>query len=182
MSRDSDLDRRTFLRATAAAALAGSTALAGCSSASSDAGNDGDTQAPDASGGGDGGDSSGSNGGSGGGSTDFGGWFDDTSNFDGVVDETGTERVTVEVGATGNDGNFAFDPPAIRVSEGTTVVWKWTGEGGSHDVVAADGSFEADLNGTAGHTFEHTFDASGTTKYYCMPHKSMGMKGAVVVE
>ncbi|MFC7230941.1 plastocyanin/azurin family copper-binding protein [Saliphagus sp. GCM10025308] len=33
-----------------------------------------------------------------------------------------------------------------------------------------------------GETFEHTFDETGTFTYYCSPHVSMGMKGAVVVE
>lgn len=31
-----------------------------------------------------------------------------------------------------------------------------------------------------GFTFEQTFDSSGTTKYFCRPHKSVGMKGVVV--
>jgi len=33
-----------------------------------------------------------------------------------------------------------------------------------------------------GHIFSQTFDDTGTTKYYCMPHKTMGMKGAIVVK
>ncbi|SDM94650.1 halocyanin domain-containing protein [Halogranum gelatinilyticum] len=111
----------------------------------------------------------------------FDGWFDNVDNFDGVVDETGQSEVTVTVGAEGNNGAFAFDPPAIRVDPGTTVVWEWTGGGGSHNVVAEDGSFESELVGESGHTFSHTFESEGTTKYACVPHKPMGMKGAVVV-
>jgi len=35
---------------------------------------------------------------------------------------------------------------------------------------------------TEGHEFEHPFEESGRFLYYCQPHKSAGMKGAVVVE
>ena len=90
--------------------------------------------------------------------------------------------MTVQVGAQANGGGFGFSPAAVAVSPGTTVVWEWTGEGGSHDVQAKDGSFASELTDESGHTFSRTFDATGTTRYYCMPHKTMGMKGAVVVE
>ncbi|WP_237560357.1 halocyanin domain-containing protein [Halolamina sediminis] len=116
------------------------------------------------------------------GTADFGGWFDGVGNYDGVVDRTGEDEVTVQVGSQANDGAFGFGPAAISVSSGTTVTWEWTGDGGSHDVQADDGSFASELTDEAGHTFSHTFDNTGTTKYYCMPHKTMGMKGAVVVE
>ncbi|NEU58176.1 halocyanin domain-containing protein [Halorussus sp. MSC15.2] len=111
----------------------------------------------------------------------FDGWFENVSNYDGVVDETGKSEVTVEVGAKGNDGSFAFGPAAVRVDPGTKVVWKWTGNGGSHNVVAEDGSFESKMTDKQGHTFSQTFDSKGVVKYACVPHKAMGMKGAVVV-
>ncbi|UPV76564.1 halocyanin domain-containing protein (plasmid) [Halorussus limi] len=111
----------------------------------------------------------------------FGGWFDNVSNYDGVVDETGSSEVTIEVGAKGNNGNFAFGPAAVRVDPGTKVVWKWTGKGGSHNVTAEDGSFESEMSGEQGHTFSHKFQQKGVFKYACTPHKAMGMKGAVVV-
>lgn len=113
---------------------------------------------------------------------DYGGWFDDVDNFEGTVDRTGQTEVTVEVGAGGNGGNFAFEPPAVRVDAGTTVVWKWTGRGGRHNVVAEDAGFESDLTDDAGFTFGHTFDRGGVVRYYCRPHRNVGMKGAVAVE
>ena len=111
----------------------------------------------------------------------FGGWFENVSNYDGVVDKTGNSEVTIEVGAKGNNGSFAFGPAAVRVDPGTTVVWQWTGKGGSHNVVAEDGSFESQMTSGSGHTFEETFEETGLTKYACTPHKGMGMKGAVAV-
>ncbi|WP_396613627.1 halocyanin domain-containing protein (plasmid) [Haloferax sp. S1W] len=113
--------------------------------------------------------------------TDLDTWLENTSNYDGVVDKTGLSRVEVTVGSEANSGAFGFGPAAVRVTKGTTVVWRWTGAGGSHNVVHTDGAFESELVGDEGHTFEHTFDETGTFPYSCVPHESMGMKGAVVV-
>jgi halocyanin-like protein len=112
---------------------------------------------------------------------DYGGWFEGVNNFDGTVDKTGTDEVTVTVGADGNNGPYAFDPPAIRVDPGTTVIWEWSGDGGSHNVVEDAGGFQSDLVGAGGVTFERTFEERGIVKYVCTPHESMGMRGAIVV-
>jgi halocyanin-like protein len=114
------------------------------------------------------------------GEPDFGGYLDDVPNYDGVVDKTGQDEVTVTVGGEAN--NFlSFEPPAIHVDPGTTVVWEWTGKGGSHNVVHEGGNFESDLKVEQGFSFSHTFETDGIFKYYCQPHKVLGMKGAVVV-
>jgi halocyanin-like protein len=110
---------------------------------------------------------------------DLSSWFENTSNYDGVVDETGKSEVTVEVGAEANGGGFGFGPAAVRVDPGTKVTWKWAG--GTHNVVADDGAFESELTDKSGFTFSQTFTETGVTKYFCTPHKRMGMKGAVVV-
>jgi len=109
-------------------------------------------------------------------------WFANVDNYTEVVNRRGLSTVTVAVGAAGNGGGFAYDPPAIRIDQGATVTWEWTGEGGSHDVVAVDETFASDLVTSAGHTFTHTSDEPGTFRYYCTPHRALGMKGAVVVE
>jgi halocyanin-like protein len=111
--------------------------------------------------------------------TNLGSWFDGVSNYDGVVDETGSDSVTVEVGVEANGGAFGFGPAAVRVDPGTTVTWAWTGGGGSHNV-AAD-AYESELVDSGDHTFEHTFEEAGVSTYVCTPHETLGMKGAVVV-
>lgn len=108
-------------------------------------------------------------------------WLADVSNYTEVIDRTGQSEVTVQVGAQGNGGGFAYEPPAIRISPETTITWEWTGDGGSHDVVALDGRFESDLTAQPGVTFRQTFETSGTSRYYCTPHRSFGMKGVIVV-
>ena len=183
--------RRSVVLSTSALALGGLTALAGCSGGGGGGGGDGGggedtatdsggsseataTETATDSGSGDGGD--------GGASAELQEWFSNVDNYESVVDETGSDQVTVSVGAQGNGGAFAFDPAAIRVSAGTTVLWEWTGQGAQHNVADEGGAFESDLTAEEGFTFEHTFEEAGTYRYACTPHRSLGMKGAVVVE
>lgn len=113
---------------------------------------------------------------------DYKGWFDGVSNYDRTFDLRGQDRVTIRVGAEGNMGAFAFDPAAVAVSPGTTVVWEWTGKGGMHNVVARSGVLDSGaLVRDRGHAFEHTFDEPGVYPYVCEPHAEMGMRGAIFV-
>lgn len=115
----------------------------------------------------------------------YGGWLSDTSNYEGTVDLTGNDQVTVDVGV--GENAVLFGPPAILVDPGTTVAWEWTGSGGTHNVVhqpdGEDGeaAFESELMDEAGATFEYTFESEGTFKYFCSPHQALGMKGVVAV-
>lgn len=202
------MSRRRFTRSLAGASLVGTTLLAGCGeeSAYDGEGGDGGGGGGGNDSGGGGGDGGGDTttteggtttengttegetttedggGGDGGSKPSFDGFLEDTSNYNGVTDQTGTDSTTVEVGVEANDGNFGFGPAAIRVSTGTTVQWEWTGEGGQHNVVHQDGEFESDLHEESGVHFEHDFSSAGTYKYICEPHQSMGMKGVIVVE
>jgi halocyanin-like protein len=111
-------------------------------------------------------------------------WLVDADGFDGSLpDRTGRETVTVTVGAAGNGGEFAFDPLAATVSTGTTVRWKWTGNGGAHNVVFGGADIgSGEVVSESGVHFEHTFEDAGIYRYYCAPHRALGMKGALVVE
>lgn len=110
---------------------------------------------------------------------DYGDWLADVPSYEGTVDRTGRDEVTVLVG-TGDHG-YQYDPAAIRIDGGTTVVWEWTGKGGPHDVVETDGAFESENHRRAGATFEHAFDDPGVYRYVCVPHVAVEMKGAVEV-
>jgi halocyanin-like protein len=124
----------------------------------------------------------------GGGSTpsgppDFGGYLDQVGNFSGsVTDARGQDTATVEVGVSANGGNFGFGPAAIHVDNGATVQFEWTGEGGSHNVVSADGPLDSgSAVGGSGVNYEYTFEEDGIYNYYCSPHEGQQMKGSVVV-
>ncbi|MCU4743113.1 halocyanin domain-containing protein [Halobacteria archaeon AArc-m2/3/4] len=166
-----DRSRRTFLKASGATLTLA--LVAGCLGGDDD----------DSSGNGGNGDGNGDdgNGDAGNGEEyDFDGWFDDVGYYDGVHDMTGESEVTVMNG-TGSAG-YEYDPAAIKVDPGTTVVWEWTGAGGGHTVTAEEGDFDSGMLTGEGETFEHTFDEEGVYTYYCEPHRNMGQKGAVVVE
>ena len=147
------IDRRSFVRATGAAALAVS--LAGCVGN----GNDGEVEYVEEE-------------------PDYGDFLDDVPNYDRTIDFTDREEVRIDVGA--GDG-LQFEPPAVQISTGTRVVWEWTGQGGDHNVVEEDGAFESETTAAAGHEFDHTFEETGTYLYVCTPHEAVGMKGAVSV-
>ncbi len=112
----------------------------------------------------------------------FDGWLSDADNYDGVVDETGADTVTVTVGADNGGQPYGYSPAAVRVDPDTTVQWEWNGRGGAHNVKEDGGDYESELVNESGHTFTHTFTESGTSKYLCSPHQQFGMKGVVVVE
>ncbi|WP_129116296.1 halocyanin domain-containing protein [Halegenticoccus tardaugens] len=127
-----------------------------------------------------GGDTRGSGGDSDGdGKTSVNEWLANTGNYESLRDLTGKTSVTVKVGDQGNAGRNAFAPAAIRITPGTTVTWNWVD--GYHNVVANGGEFDSG-NPEQNMTFEHTFESPGTYLYYCEPHESIGMKGAIVVE
>jgi halocyanin-like protein len=110
-------------------------------------------------------------------------FLSETDNYDGIVDMTGSESVSVDVGVEANGAFYGFGPAAVRVDSGTEVTWTWTGKGGIHNVAAEYGAeFESEQMSGEGKTFSYTFEESGTSLYVCDPHEGIGMKGAVVVE
>ncbi|MFB6218634.1 MAG: halocyanin domain-containing protein [Halobacteriaceae archaeon] len=119
-----------------------------------------------------------------GGQPDWGGWLEGIAG--GFTDARGQSEVTVKVGASGNGGAFAFAPAGLWVDPGTTVKWEWTGNGGGHNVKHEEGPAALDSGSAVAapgvnYEFEFTEDHAGITKYFCAPHKSLGMLGAVAV-
>jgi halocyanin-like protein len=107
----------------------------------------------------------------------------DAGLYDGTIEYIDQNEVTVYVGA--GDVGFAFDPAALRIDAGTTVVWEWTGQGGSHNVASVEGS-ESEFNSGAavseeGYTFEGMFQDAGIQLYQCTPHAANGMLGGIDV-
>jgi halocyanin-like protein len=94
---------------------------------------------------------------------------------------TGQSEVTITVGAEANNG-LSYAPAAVRIDEGTTVIWEWTGEGGAHNVEAEEGAdFASEIVAEEGHTFEWTANTTGVVPYFCNPHKGQGMKAALAI-
>ncbi|PSQ55469.1 halocyanin [Halobacteriales archaeon SW_8_68_21] len=107
-------------------------------------------------------------------------------NVGSYTDARGQDEVTISVGA-GSSG-LAFDSTLVWVDEGTTIVWEWTGNGGSHNVQTVEDGGPAALDsgeavGEEGHTYEHetSGEDAGITHYHCLPHTATGMHGGIAV-
>jgi plastocyanin len=74
--------------------------------------------------------------------------------------------------------NFAFGPPDLTVSAGTTVTWK-NDDGEVHRVVAVDKGFSSAALDTDD-SYSHTFAKPGVYHYFCSIHPYM--VGEVVVK
>ncbi|MCQ4333981.1 halocyanin [Natronomonas sp. F2-12] len=120
----------------------------------------------------------------------------------GVVDGLGIGGLSDEDFDIGMSAN-AFLPEEYEVSAGETVVWGNNGSRGhtvtAYETIPADAEYFAsgghDDPGTArdawyergdgnispGETYEHTFEIPGRYNYFCIPHESGGMVGAIVV-
>lgn len=62
----------------------------------------------------------------------------------------------------------SFTPATLNIVAGDTV--NWTLSGGTHTVVADDGSFSSGILDSSG--FSHTFSTPGTYEYFCSVHSS----------
>ena len=119
-------------------------------------------------------------GGGGGQQPDFGGYTEGAKGG-AYKDLRGQSEVTIEVG--GGDG-LAFLPTEAWIDTGTTVTFEWAS--GGHNVVFEESPSGASVSGhepleDQGFTFDVTFDTGGIYKYYCNPHKSLGMLGGIAV-
>lgn len=169
--------RRTFLRVVGGSTVIG---LAGCSGTGGNGGDGGDNTVP------------------GGDYPLIDEWLTETEiggadeTYDGtLIDRRETERLTVDVGAPGNDGNFAYAPSAVVVSTGTEIRWSWTGEGSPHNVEAlpeeqlgeSDYEFSSGAAvGGSGVKYTRMMDQTGIALYHCEPHLPLGMKGGIAIE
>ncbi|WP_435063095.1 plastocyanin/azurin family copper-binding protein [Halobaculum sp. EA56] len=119
-------------------------------------------------------------GGGGGQKPDFGGYTDGAKGGT-YEDARGSSEVTVEVGG---GGGLAFLPTELWIDTGTTVTFEWVS--GGHNVLFEETPSGAGVSGhepieSEGFSFSVTFDTGGIYKYYCDPHKSLGMLGAIAV-
>ncbi|MSQ99320.1 MAG: hypothetical protein EXR85_08535, partial [Xanthomonadales bacterium] len=97
-----------------------------------------------------------------------------------LVAAAATVNVTV-----GSGGQLRFTPNDITIQVGDTV--HWTSTGGTHNVVADDGSFTSGSPGS-NINFSRTFNSAAVVLYYCEPHSSPGqnintsMNGRITVQ
>lgn len=92
----------------------------------------------------------------------------------------GQEGAVVEMKSS--DGAQIFDPIGLHVEPGTTVTFE--NVSGSHNTVSYEGRIPDGADHwetTVGQDGEVPLEVEGTYDYYCLPHKSLGMVGRIVV-
>ncbi|MDS0301417.1 plastocyanin/azurin family copper-binding protein [Halogeometricum sp. S1BR25-6] len=154
------MERRQYLKATSITATGGLMTLAGCSSSGTQSDNG-----------------------------------DSTSESQHTTDSSGEatgDSNTVLMVTEGSQ--YYFDPIGLFVETGDTVTFKI--RSGNHSATAyqkgngpasvtriPDGAqaFDSGTLSERGATFQYTFETTGTFDYYCLPHKTLGMVGRIVV-
>jgi plastocyanin len=91
-------------------------------------------------------------------------------------------------------GEYYFDPVGLFINPGDTVTFEI--ESGRHSATAyAEGTssasvtripesadaFNSETLNEQGATYQHTFETTGTYDYFCIPHKTLGMVGRIIV-
>ncbi|MCI2429314.1 halocyanin [Candidatus Acetothermia bacterium] len=94
----------------------------------------------------------------------------------------------------GPKGEMVFIPDRLKIKPGETVTWVL--QSGGHTVTAYHPKnhsayqaripneaepWDSDLLVEKGATFAWTFDREGVYNYFCRPHESVGMVGAILV-
>ncbi|MBX0288773.1 plastocyanin/azurin family copper-binding protein [Haloarcula salinisoli] len=125
-----------------------------------------------------------------------------SGNGDGGGEPTTTETQETAGGSGGSNtvmmvtegSEYYFDPLGLFIDSGETVTFEI--QSGSHSATAykqgtssaevtriPEGAetFNSEILSEQGATFEHTFETTGTYDYFCIPHKSLGMVGRIVV-
>lgn len=108
--------------------------------------------------------------------------------------ETSTGGPPNEIAMLTEGSNYLFDPVGLSVEPGETITW--VNESDAHSTTAytqdnpqsnvnrvpddAEG-WDSGILSESGAEFTHTFDVAGTYDYYCIPHKTLGMVGRLVV-
>ena len=92
-------------------------------------------------------------------------------------------NVTVEMLNKLDKETMVFSPKIVKINTGDTVIWKSTDPGHNVSFMMKGGVPEGidKFTSKIGKDTEYTFSVPGIYAYICVPHKSMGMIGFVIV-
>ena len=79
--------------------------------------------------------------------------------------------------------NMVFSQEIVRINSGDTVFWEATDKGHNVEFISKNGVPEGveKFKSKIGKDTEYTFTIPGIYAYWCVPHKTMGMIGFVIV-
>ena len=93
------------------------------------------------------------------------------------------EDATVEMLDKLGKRNMVFSQEIVRINPGDTVFWKATDKGHNVQFISKNGVPEGveKFKSKISKDTEYTFTIPGIYAYWCVPHKTMGMIGFVIV-
>ena len=94
------------------------------------------------------------------------------------------EDMTVEMLNKIEKRSMVFSQEIVRINSGDTVFWKSTDKGHNVEFISKNGVPEGveKFKSKIGKDTEYTFTIPGVYAYWCVPHKTMGMIGFVIVD
>ena len=94
------------------------------------------------------------------------------------------EDTTVEMLNKIEKRSMVFSQEIVRINSGDTVFWKSTDKGHNVELISKNGVPEGveKFKSKIGKDTEYTFTIPGVYAYWCVPHKTMGMIGFVIVD
>ena len=80
--------------------------------------------------------------------------------------------------------SMVFSPEIVRIDVGDTVFWKSVDPGHNVEFISKNGVPEGveKFKSKVGKDTQYTFTIPGIYAYWCVPHKTMGMIGFVIVD
>ena len=93
------------------------------------------------------------------------------------------EDTTVEMLNKIEKRSMVFSQEIVRINSGDTVFWKSIDRGHNVEFISKNGVPEGveKFKSKIGKDTEYTFTIPGIYAYWCVPHKTMGMIGFVIV-
>ena len=93
------------------------------------------------------------------------------------------EDTTVEMLNKLEKRSMVFSQEIVRINSGDTVFWKATDKGHNVEFISKNGVPEGveKFKSKIGKDTEYIFTIPGIYAYWCVPHKTMGMIGFVIV-
>ena len=93
------------------------------------------------------------------------------------------EDTTIEMLDKLGKRNMVFSQDIVRINPGDTVFWKATDKGHNVQFISKNGVPEGveKFKSKISKDTEYTFTIPGIYAYWCVPHKTMGMIGFIIV-
>ena len=93
------------------------------------------------------------------------------------------ENITVEMLNKLDKRTMVFSQEIVRINPGDTVFWKATDPGHNVQFISKNGVPDGveKFKSKVGKDTEFTFTIPGIYAYWCVPHKTLGMIGFVIV-